>query len=379
MRARVLAAVVLGLVGCPPPPEPPPPPPPPDPVVVVPPPPPASPTAIIDIATFHEHHCVLRRAGNLACWGKNTYGQLGNGVRDDNPELVDAKGIDDATQLAVGRDFSCALRKSGTVACWGNNEDGQLGDGAGVAPGALNLGVVEVKGVSAETLSAGEYHICALDDGTVHCWGNGANGQIGSADARAFGTAQRIALSGVKQIASGASHVCALLRGGEVWCWGRNTEGQLGADVSGSRPKPVRVKGIDDATFIASGHNHSCALLGNSSMSCWGDNSGKQLGPGAGNDARRKIPVTVPDIDDAAQIAAGDRHTCVRRKDGGVLCWGDNSRGQLSGSEGPAQADAVEVTDMRDAIQLSLGLAQSCAVHRDGHASCWGAATKRID
>ena len=46
------------------------------------------------------------------------------------------------------------------------------------------------------------------------------------------------------------------------------------------------------------------------SLWCWGDNSGGQLGPSAGNDGRRKVPVLVVDVDDVAQIAGGDRHTC---------------------------------------------------------------------
>jgi hypothetical protein len=61
-----------------------------------------------------------------------------------------------------------------------------------------------------------------------------------------------------------------------------------------------------------------------------------------------------------------------------VLCWGDNSRGQLSGSEGPAQAEPVELAAARGATDLSLGLAQTCALFADGRASCWGASAKHI-
>jgi alpha-tubulin suppressor-like RCC1 family protein len=38
-------------------------------------------------------------------------------------------GIDDAISIDCGRQYSCALRASGQVACWGFNDSGQLGDG----------------------------------------------------------------------------------------------------------------------------------------------------------------------------------------------------------------------------------------------------------
>ena len=109
------------------------------------------------------------------------------------------------------------------VSCWGNNEDGQLGDGTGVKPAARGLAPVEVTGLrDVQQISVGEYHACALDRaGSVSCWGNGADGQLGRSVERALASAVVVEdLPPVAQIASGASHVCALLRTGAVRCWG---------------------------------------------------------------------------------------------------------------------------------------------------------------
>lgn len=38
-------------------------------------------------------------------------------------------GISDAEAIAVGSGHSCALRHGGRVSCWGRNSFGQLGDG----------------------------------------------------------------------------------------------------------------------------------------------------------------------------------------------------------------------------------------------------------
>jgi alpha-tubulin suppressor-like RCC1 family protein len=290
-------------------------------------------------------------------------------------------GIDDAAFVAVGRDFSCVLRRGGSVACWGNNEDGQLGDGKGVEPGALSLSPVEVEGLrGVKQISLGEYHACArLDGGRVSCWGNGANGQIGNADERAFGRPRRIdELDDVVQVASGASHVCARHDEGGVVCWGRHTEGQLGAEVSGSRIKPVRVVGIDDAIQLASGHTHSCAARQDGSVACWGDNTSRQLGADAGTDTRRKTPVTVAGIDDVASLAAGGQHSCARLGSARVLCWGSNKRGQLDANEGAVRPEPIEAVLANGALQLSLGLAQSCAALEGGSAICWGGTSMHV-
>ena len=36
-------------------------------------------------------------------------------------------GLTGVTQISVGYGHACARKGDGTLACWGNNEDGQLG------------------------------------------------------------------------------------------------------------------------------------------------------------------------------------------------------------------------------------------------------------
>jgi alpha-tubulin suppressor-like RCC1 family protein len=39
--------------------------------------------------------------------------------------------------------------------------------------------------------------------------------------------------------------------------------------------------------------------------------------------------VTVRDLDGVREVAAGGTHTCARKHDGKLVCWGANLRGQL--------------------------------------------------
>lgn len=312
----------------------------------------------------------------MLCWGNNSHGQLGNGARASSSRLVKVEGIRDAVELAVGSDFSCARLAAGSVSCWGNNEFGQLGDGRGTKPGALGLRPVTVAGLRQPIqLGAGEFHVCALEQGgRVQCWGDGRDGQLGSDAQRMFAKPRAIeSLGPVSRIASGASHVCALEQGGKVQCWGRNTEGELGDGKSGSRIKPVTVAGLADAVDLASGHRHSCARTRAGQLWCWGDNATAQLGPAAGRDPKRGTPVEVTGLAGVAELAGGSDHSCVRLQTGRVMCWGSNAAGQLGQRRTVTRVpNPTAVRGMSDAIDLTLGARHTCALRKAGEVACWG-------
>jgi len=330
---------------------------------------------MIEVAAHGDHACARTRSGQVLCWGKNTYGELGDGTRVDSPRAVRVP-VADAVELAVGSDFSCARRRAGTVVCWGNDQDGQLGTNRGGRPGVWSLipmPVFQLRDVV--QLSAGDYHACARQrDGAVRCWGNAENGQIGSADRRVFTTPRTIAgVGGAIGIASGAAHVCALQRGGTVQCWGRNTEGQLGDGKIGSRVKPVTVRGLAGVVEIASGTHHSCARTRAGAVACWGDNTAGQLGAGAGTDLERYEPVAVGGLQGVVELALGGNHSCARQKSGVVLCWGGNEFHQLGHVASPKRRTVpTAVHGLSDAIDLALGDRHACAVRARGDVTCWG-------
>jgi alpha-tubulin suppressor-like RCC1 family protein len=77
------------------------------------------------------HACGATTAGELTCWGRATYGQLGNGVdpptTDSTATAVAALGDWKWTRVATGRNFTCAVREDGRLYCWGRAQAGQLG------------------------------------------------------------------------------------------------------------------------------------------------------------------------------------------------------------------------------------------------------------
>ena len=82
------------------------------------------------IAIGFDHSCALISDETLRCWGDNYYGQLGDGtttVGSTTPVAV--TGLSGVQSIAVGDYHICALLSDGTARCWGRNKYGQLGDG----------------------------------------------------------------------------------------------------------------------------------------------------------------------------------------------------------------------------------------------------------
>lgn len=258
----------------------------------------------VAISAGSSHTCAVISDGTIRCWGRNLFGQLGNGGNLNSSTPVAVSGITTATAIASGGSHTCARLSDGNVRCWGSHSLDQLGN-TGLITGSSSSTPVTVSGLAnAVSIEAGTNHTCAvINTGIVSCWGDNIAGQLGgfwtleATIPLSFRTTSEtpISVSGISGAAGAAAgfvHSCAVLSTGSLFCWGDNSNGQLGFPTnvgfvppgSGASTTativPVQAGSITTAVEVTAGLFHSCARLSNNRVLCWGLNTSGQLGIG---------------------------------------------------------------------------------------------------
>lgn len=337
------------------------------------------------------HFVVLREDGTVWSWGDNNYGQLGAKELSNHSTVPvpvrkeDGNRLFNIKSIAAGDYHSVALDHKGDVWTWGRNAWGQLGQGQdGTAlPFNNDPKVVPIidNGVKMQikAIAAGEHHTLAVDTkGQVWAWGNNTYGQIGVSvnPSKTFvETPSRVnGLSDVIAVAAGANHSVALTSDGQVYAWGRGTDGQIGNGESKDvNVAPEPVENLTGIMEIAAGDNHTLALKQDrTTIYAWGSNSYGQLGDG-GFDEKLK-PIQVFGISSVKMIGAGNDHTLAIKDDGTVWTWGRNT----SGKETP-RSTPIQLSGVSNAIAIGGGggamNSYSLIASQDGSLYYWDQAT----
>ncbi len=177
----------------------------------------------------------------------------------------------------------------------------------------------------------------------------------------------------VVQVAAGTTHTCAATRDAYVLCWGSNDKGQIGADVGEAAVTAAAVDIERALVSVAAGEGFTCALDGDGAVYCWGDKEAGQTGPRQGL-AEPGEPEQIVDIPAVAQLAVGRAHTCTVGVDGNLLCFGENSTGQLGRlTAEPADPMPEAVEGFAGvAVQVASGGFHTCALDENAAVKCWG-------
>ncbi len=243
-----------------------------------------------------DQSCALTTQGGIKCWGYGINGQLGYGGADEFKSTpVDVMGLQSGVQaIAMSSEHTCAITEQGGMKCWGFNVFGQLGNGKTSFQENNPVDVVSL-GSSIRAIAVGNENTCALtSQNGVKCWGRNVNGELGNGTHTAISTPNDVVglQSDVLSITLGDNHTCALVAQGGMKCWGANSWGQLGLGTTISQSLPVDVMGLASGVKdVAAGKYHTCAVTTQDEVKCWGLNQFARLGDGTTTD--RKTPVSV--------------------------------------------------------------------------------------
>ncbi|MBU6154820.1 MAG: choice-of-anchor D domain-containing protein, partial [Bdellovibrionales bacterium] len=370
------------------------------------------------IAPGRNHVCALidypaavpSRAGEVACWGDNQYGQLGRGNTSqlNAPQLsgnsivpVDL-GSQGNTQLkaidlSAGFEHSCAILEGGSIKCWGSNTAGQLGTAtSGNLGDASNemgnaLPVVPVPGGAAVSISAGSSHTCVVfNNGVARCWGDNFYGQIGQPNMDNYGRAlvasnpkigpmaslPELSLGSGFQVAeiaaSFGARTCARSQSGALKCFGKTA-----------------VENTISSTNSFAGLLGKCYMRnsdGAGLFDCNGQNLPAIDVGGKTGDMPSLTPINLGSGVQVSKVISGLTFTCALLNDKSIKCFGKGNLGQLGRDAtflsdvpfGPNEmppAASVTATANEWPVDLAAGDNHACYTNNLNQLKCFGSAT----
>jgi alpha-tubulin suppressor-like RCC1 family protein len=244
----------------------------------------------LSVAVNYGFTCLVNSSNAVSCTAP------ASSSSGDSPQQVGAWSATNATAVSTNAEGGLALTNTGTVLSFGGNSSGERGLSSGVAPAANSPassidGLSNIIQVSAGGINArrAHHHGCAVDNaGSAWCWGSNRHGELGNGSTDTANnatpgqvlTAVDTPLTGVTQVSASQAHSCAV-NGGTVFCWGRGTEGQLGLPPCGGSVTTScanenngfaqQVPGLTTATSVVARAMGACAVTSTGGVTCWGN------------------------------------------------------------------------------------------------------------
>jgi alpha-tubulin suppressor-like RCC1 family protein len=220
---------------------------------------------VVAVTTGDHHTCAINSAGQLWCWGGNTYGEVGDGTTTerDAPVLIVASAFD-WLHVSAGDYHTCGIRADHSLWCWGRNTWGQLGIGTSGTSTSQHSPVRVGTATDWQTVEAGNRHTCGIRaGGQMWCWGNNTYGEVGDGTTVQRTSPVRVGTAGDWSVLGTIEdlHTCAIRGGvlGTLWCWGWNGQGTPG-DPTTTRFTPTQVGTATNWSNVSTGSNFTFGL-----------------------------------------------------------------------------------------------------------------------
>jgi alpha-tubulin suppressor-like RCC1 family protein len=341
----------------------------------------------------------IKTDGTLWTWGSNTTGGLGDGttINRSSPVQTVAGGTN-WKQISVSHQHegAAAIKTDGTLWLWGRNNYGQLGDGT-----------YEDKSSPIQTIAGGtnwkevnfDYTTRAIKtDGTLWLWGLNSLGTVGNGTTIPCLSPTQTLAGGNnwKNLGLGGRFFASAIKtDGTLWMWGRNSIGVLtNTPIETDLSSPVQIlAGSNTWNLIASSGYGVLAMKTDKSdlgetgyvtkeymidvypslaaqfktagLWTWGTNGGGELADGT-NIAHRSSPVqTVAGGTNWKEISS----ITAIKTDGTLWCWGLNNFGAVG--DGTSIHRSSPVQTIAGGTNWKT-CSESCGIKTDGTLWVWG-------
>lgn len=336
------------------------------------------------LAVGHSHSCVLDGVGDVWCWGRPQFGELGDGTKSANLQMPPRQAVlpGPADLLALGAQFSCArLSADGSLVCWGDDGQGQLG--SPLVDSFSKEPLVVALDAPVLMVAAAFDRVCAVLERPVDpvaCWGTTLDGSL------SFQTIDELPKTvpwqpagPITHLAMGSSAACAVVQeagGDALYCWGFSYAGIFfNADAQGVQvPVQLLAPGPDIQGLALS--TTLCVEYAGGGTTCWGARKQGQLGLALTADSPMLVPTDITEAlpDGTHGLAAYGTFVCGTGLDGDVYCWGESS---LNAEGGFDQFTAIHGPQKVPVSGSPVLGSNSCALDDLGFVRCWPRAGKR--
>ena len=281
-----------------------------------------------------DYSVILKEDGTVWATGRNDYGQLGNGTTTNSNKPVQVK-IDENTYLTNIRKISAtdscvvALATNGEVYAWGRNHYGQLGQG----DSTNCLYAKKVKTEDGTGYIQNIIDVIANNSNTVYLDKNGGLYICGRSSSGIFlektASSKGVTYLGPKnaiKITGGYINVGLITTTGKAVAWGQNDYGTFGAGNTSTKETIVAYD-VNDFKIACYG---SIVLKEDGKAYAAGKNSYGQLGIGNTTNTSKLTQISIDTNSKIKYIAPGGDTSAVMTSDGTVYETGYNYYGVLS-------------------------------------------------
>lgn len=272
-------------------------------------------TKITAAAGGDSHSVAVTSTGRVLAWGNNFSGQLGDGstqISHVPVQVLIPAGVT-ITAVQAGCADSMALTSTGRVLDWGRNAYGELGDGTRTASD-VPVWVHLPKHTTVTAIGAGcDFDLALTSTGKVLAWGRG--GSLGNNDGASRLVPIRVRLPRsvkITAIAAGQADSVGVTATGQVYTW---------AGLPGAVAMPPKSQ-VGRVTAVAAGSGFDFALTSRGIVLAWGGNNAGSLGDGTTTGSSQPVRVRLPSNVRASAISASAGTGFAITRTGQLLAWG---------------------------------------------------------